>query len=112
MPTKTRRELSPHALELVAARFRILGEASRLKLINELKTGEMNVSELVQATGLSQANVSRHLQTLTQAGILSRRKEGLNVIYTIADPGIFQLCELVCGSVEKRIAQHVRAFAS
>lgn len=112
MPTKTRRELSPHALELVAARFRILGEASRLKLINELKSGEMNVSELVRATGLTQANVSRHLQTLTHAGILSRRKEGLNVIYSVADPGIFQLCDLVCGSVEKRLAQHVRAFAS
>jgi ArsR family transcriptional regulator len=68
------------------------------------------VTELVAATGLAQANVSRHLQTLTEEGILSRRKEGVTVVYSIADPGIFDLCEHVCGSVQKRLARHAKAF--
>jgi len=112
MPRKAsqHRELPPQALELIAARFRVLGESSRLKLISALQAGDRNVSELVEATGLNQANVSRHLQSLTDAGILARRKEGLNVIYSIADPSIFDLCDLVCGSVQKRLAEHTRAF--
>ena len=102
--------LSGQALDLVAARFRVLGEASRLKLLQALRSGEKSVSDLLRATGLAQANASRHLQTLSEAGILSRRKEGLKVIYSIADPGIFKLCEHVCGSVQRRFAQHARAF--
>lgn len=105
------RELSPQALELIAARFKLLSESSRLKLITALEAGDKNVSELVETTGLNQANVSRHLQSLTDAGILARRKDGLNVIYSIADPSIFDLCELVCGSVEKRLAEHAKAFS-
>ncbi len=103
--------LSEQGLELIAARFRVLGEASRLKLIQALQPGEKSVSDLLRATGLTQANASRHLQTLTQAGILSRRKEGLKVIYTIADPGIFRLCEHVCGSVKRRLAEHAEVLA-
>lgn len=98
------------ALELIAARFRVLGEPNRLKLIIALEAGEKSVTELVKSTHLTQANVSRHLQTLTEAGILGRRKEGLNVIYSIADPTIFELCEHVCGSVQKRLAKNVKAF--
>ncbi len=77
MPRKTEPSALPdQALELIAGRFRVLGEASRLKLIRALEPGERNVSQLVEDTGLTQANVSRHLQTLTEAGVLGRRKEG------------------------------------
>ena len=103
-------DLSEGALELIARRFKALSETSRLRLIHALKSGELNVSELVSETGLTQANASRHLQVLVDAGILKRRKEGLNVLYSIADPGIFELCENVCGSVQQRLAQHVKAF--
>lgn len=97
--------LSDEALDLVARRFAVLAEPMRLRLIQALFAGERNVSELVEATGGTQANVSRHLQTLTAAHILARRKEGLQVYYEIADPSIFKLCELVCGSLEKSLSR-------
>lgn len=109
-PKAAHQPLSDQALALVAARFRLLGEPSRLKLINVLEAGEKNVSELMEATGLNQANVSRHLQALTDGGILARRKDGPRVYYEIADQGIFSLCELVCGSVQRHLAGFSRAF--
>lgn len=105
-----RKRLSEQALELIAARFRVLGEPMRLRLLIALEDGERNVSQLVEATQATQANVSRHLQTLTEAGILGRRKEGLNVYYFISDPSIFELCEGVCGSLQRRFGDQARAF--
>ena len=100
---KTRHELSPAALELVAARFRVLGEPNRLRLLAEMQEGERCVNDLALATGLTQANVSRHLQSLLQSGLLNRRKAGLQVYYSIADSKIFELCDLVCGSLSARM---------
>ena len=110
MPKKV--PMSDDALELVARHFAVLAEPMRLRLIQALFNGEKNVNALVEATGGTQANISRHLQTLTQARILSRRKEGLQVIYTIADPSIFKLCELVCGSLEKELSRQAGAFGT
>jgi len=104
--------MGPEALEMIAARFRVLSEASRLKLIIALEGGEKNVTALVKGTGLTQANVSRQLQTLTDAGILGRRKEGLSVIYHIADKTIFAMCDHVCGSLQRRIEGQAGIFAS
>jgi len=108
---KKPRPLSDEALELIARRFALLAEPTRLRLLHTLFAGERNVNALVEASGSTQANVSRHLQALADAGILSRRKEGLQVFYAIADPSIFKLCELVCGSLEKQHARRVEAFA-
>jgi len=102
--------LPDDALELVARRFAVLAEPMRLRLIQALFNGEMNVNALVAETGGTQANVSRHLQTLTQAHVLSRRKEGLQVFYAIADPTIYKLCELVCGSLEKQLTKQAESF--
>lgn len=102
--------LSDEVLELVARRFAVLAEPMRLRLIQALFAGERNVSELVVATKGTQANVSRHLQTLTAAHVLRRRKEGLQVFYEIADPSIFKLCELVCGSLEKSLSKQAAHF--
>ena len=93
------KSLSPAAMELVASRFRALGEVSRLQLIHELQSGEKNVSELVERTGLSQPNVSRHLGLLVTAGLIGRRKEGLNVLYRVIDESVAELCSIVCKSV-------------
>ena len=105
-----KKPLSDEALELVARRFAALAEPMRLRLIQALFNGERSVNELVVATGGTQANISRHLQTLTQAHILSRRKEGLQVFYAIADPSIVKLCELVCGSLEKQLSRQVTSL--
>ncbi|HVU24936.1 MAG TPA: metalloregulator ArsR/SmtB family transcription factor [Opitutus sp.] len=102
--------LNDAALEIVAHRFAVLAEPMRLRLIQALFDGEKNVGELVAATGGTQANVSRHLQTLLHAHIVGRRKEGLQVFYAMADPSIAKLCDLVCGSLEKQLAKQAGAF--
>jgi ArsR family transcriptional regulator len=103
--------LNDQALEIVARRFAVLAEPMRLRLIQALFDGERNVSALVEQTGGTQANVSRHLQTLAAAHILGRRKEGLQVFYRIADPTIRKLCEVVCGSLEKSLARQAGHLA-
>lgn len=104
--------LSDQALELVAARFRMLGEPMRLKLLRALLNGEKTVSELMEETKGTQANVSKHLNLLTQAGLLGRRKEGLNVYYSIADESIFELCQIVCGQLQEQFEQQAKALSS
>ena len=99
--------LPDEAIQLVAHRFAVLAEPMRLRLIQALFAGEKNVTELVAITEGTQANVSRHLQTLTNAHILGRRKEGLQVFYSISDPTIPKLCELVCNSLEKSLTREV-----
>jgi ArsR family transcriptional regulator len=106
----SRKNLSEHALELIASRFKALSEVNRLKLILALRDAEKNVTMLVEETGMTQANVSRHLQVLIDAHILARRKEGLNVVYSIGDPGIFELCEAVCGGIQEHLEKQARAF--
>jgi DNA-binding transcriptional ArsR family regulator len=103
--------LNEHALEIVARRFAVLAEPMRLRLIQSLFDGEKNVGQLVRAVEGTQANVSRHLQTLEAAHILTRRKDGLQVFYRIGDPTIPKLCQLVCGSLEKSLTRQAAHFA-
>ncbi len=103
--------LSDEAVEIVARRFAALAEPMRLRLIQALLAGEKNVSELVEATGGTQANISRHLQTLVGAHILTRRKNGLQVFYRVGDPTIPKLCDLVCGSLGKTLQKQADHLA-
>ena len=105
------RALTEQALELIAARFKVLAEPTRLKLLILLQNGDMNVSQLMNAAGTTQSNTSRHLHALASAGILKRRKLGLSVFYSIADPTIFELCEHVSKSLEERLSSQVKAFS-
>ena len=98
----------PHPLpedlvELIARRFRVLGEPMRIKLLDHLREREATVNELTVALGASQQNVSKHLTVLADAGILGRRKDGNHVYYRIVDQGVFALCEEVCGSVRDQL---------
>jgi len=104
--------VSEEALILIASWFRALGEPSRLKILRALEVGERNITELVAATGLTQANVSRHVQSLVDAGMVGRRREGLTVVCFIADPGITELCDNVCNNLMKRLTQQVKKLGA
>jgi DNA-binding transcriptional ArsR family regulator len=88
-------------LERVANLFRAFSEASRLAIVQELKAGERSVSDIVDVLPTSQANVSKQLKMLHDAGVVSRRKEGTQVLYQIADPMVFELCRLVCDKLNR-----------
>jgi DNA-binding transcriptional ArsR family regulator len=88
---------------LIAERFRALSEPTRIKLLDRLREGEATVLDLSEAIGTTQQNVSKHLGVLNRAGIVARRKQGNFVYYSIADVGVFGLCETVCGSLQQRV---------
>jgi DNA-binding transcriptional ArsR family regulator len=104
--------LTPEMLVLVAERFKALSEPARLTLLSSLRVGEMTVTELVEATGLGQANVSKHLQQLHALGFVGRRKEGLYVYYFLADESVFHLCDVMCGRIEAEHRARRRMLAS
>lgn len=81
--------------ESVARYFSVLGEPTRLRILHALCQEEKCVNEIIKVTGLAQANASRHLGLMYQAGMLSRRREGTQVIYKVADPLYVELCRTV-----------------
>jgi DNA-binding transcriptional ArsR family regulator len=95
--------LSDDLVELIAQRFRVLSEPTRIKLLDRLREGEASVLELTPAIGTTEQNVSKHLGVLKRAGIVRRRRRGNFSYYSIADEGVFVLCEQVCGSLEREL---------
>ena len=106
-----KRRMSPELLELVADRFKALAESARLRILTELRDHEMTVSELVDATGMSQANVSKHLALLLSLGFVARRTEGRYAYYGLADARVFQLCDLMCGRIESEVTSRRKLLA-
>ena len=108
MATTSRTETVPHPLpdelaELIAQRFRVLGEPMRIKLLDRLRDGAATVGQLREAVGATQQNVSKHLGVLLDAGMVSREKAGTSSVYAIADESVFELCEHVCGGMRRRL---------
>lgn len=103
--------LTPDLIELVAERFRALGEPARLQLMNELRSGERTVGDLVDVTGLTTGNVSKHLRVLHAAGFVTRRKDGLFVYYGLAGDDVFRLCDIMCGRIAVETERRRKAFA-
>ena len=98
----------PHPLpddlvELIARRFRVIGEPMRIRLLDRLREGEATVSDLTDALDASQQNVSKHLAVMADVGIVGRRKAGNHVYYRIVDEGVFALCDQVCGSLRQQL---------
>jgi DNA-binding transcriptional ArsR family regulator len=98
----------PHPLpnelvDLIARRFRVIGEPMRIRLLDRLREGEASVTELAEALDASQQNVSKHLALMADVGIVGRRKERNHVYYRIVDEGVFALCDQVCGSVHQQL---------
>ncbi len=93
--------LTPELLEIIAERFKVLGEPVRLRILNALRLEEeLSVSELIEKTELGQANLSKHLGLLYSSGYVERRKEGAYVYYSLANEDVFVLCDIMCGRLE------------
>ncbi len=103
--------MSEKMLDLVARRFRTLGEPYRLRILQELEAGERSVGDLVAALDGNQPNVSKHLQILSDAGLIDRRREGTSIFYAISDPIVFKLCALVCSSETEKSRREFKELA-
>jgi DNA-binding transcriptional ArsR family regulator len=103
--------LSDQMLELVARRFRMLGEPQRLRILQVLESGEHTVTDVVAELQGNQPNISKHLAALFDAGLVGRRREGNSILYSIADPVVFKLCELACRSAAKGARNRLQAVA-
>ncbi len=106
------RPLSRAQLHAIAERFKALAEPSRLAILAALREGERTVSQILRATGLGQANASRHLQTLYAAGFVERRKDGPSIWYRLADQDVMRLCDLMCGRLEREASTRRKLFAA
>jgi DNA-binding transcriptional ArsR family regulator len=100
-----RHPLPEPLVELIAERFRVIGEPMRIRLLDLLRDRDATVQELADALGTTQQNASKHLLVLHRAGIVSRRKEGTSVFYSIEDESVYALCEQVCGGLARQLAE-------
>lgn len=112
MPAKKKKVMTDAHVEEAARLFAILSEPSRLILLRSLMAQAMTVSELIDATGMRQGNVSKHLGVLLEARFVSREKEGNFARYAIADSNLFALCELMCGRIEQEAQKRLRELSS
>lgn len=94
-------------LDLISGKSRTLADPTRLAILRCLMQGERNVTQVVEGTGRSQANVSKHLKMLAESGLVGRRKAGLHVFYRLDDPIVKRLCELVCETILREICEGV-----
>ena len=94
-------------LDLMAGKFRMLADPTRLAILRTLMQGERNVTQVVEETGRNQANVSKHLKMLAEAGLVGRRKDGLQVFYRLDDPLVEKLCKLVCETIVQEAQEDV-----
>lgn len=97
-------------IDAVARMLNALGEGSRLRIVRALWEGPASVGQIVEATALKQANVSKQLSILVDAGILDRRREGTSIIYFIALPLVRDLCQLVCQGARQVAAKRLEAL--
>ncbi len=113
-PTVQVQMIPDELIPTVAARFKALGDPGRLAILAALQTGERNVSQLVEATGRLQPNVSQAVAALARAGFVASRREGTPVYYRLADPYVERICQAVCDGLAERIrrdGQALRGFA-
>ena len=90
---------------MIAGRLRVIGDPNRIRILDLLRDGELSVTEITERLGTSQQNASKHLGVLHAAGVVARRKEGTSSFYRVCDEGVYELCEQVCGGLEKQLAE-------
>lgn len=97
--------ITPELAEMIATRLRVIADPNRIRILDLLRDGEQSVTQITERLGTSQQNTSKHLGLLLQAGILTRRKDGTTSLYSVADPGVYALCEQVCGGMQLQLAE-------
>jgi DNA-binding transcriptional ArsR family regulator len=102
--------LSDAVIASVATVFAVLGEPTRLRLIEQLREGPLTVSELVERLGAKQANISKQLGVLHGAGLVAREREGALVRYSISEPLVLVLCDTVCEKLKRDAEATVMAL--
>ncbi len=112
MSKNKKQMMTPAALGLIAARFKVLAEPLRLRMLIALSEGELSVTEIAEAVEASQPNISKHLKMLQDAGLVKRRQEGNTVYCSVADESVFELCDVVCSSLRERLAMQAGVFAN
>ncbi len=100
--TKTR-PLSDELLQRVADRLKTMGNPLRLRILHLLEERELTVGEILEHVETTQANVSKHLTSLRVAGLVTSRREGMNVYYGIADPIVFVICRTMCDAILRKV---------
>ncbi len=104
-------QMTPEVVGFVAQRFKVLSEPLRLHILQHLENGEASVSEITHAVASTQPNVSKHLRILQDGGLVARRQDGNTVYYRIADDSVFELCQVVCGSLREKFTRERSIFA-
>ncbi len=107
---KEHHEMSPEAVNLVAGRFKVLSEPLRLQILQCLEKGESSVTAITHAVKSTQPNISKHLKILQDENLVARRQDGNSVYYRIADDSVFELCEVVCGSLKQKFTERSALF--
>ncbi len=98
-------DISEQIYDLHAQVCKTLADPKRLRIISVLRDGEMTVGEMVRALGLRQANLSQHLMLLRERGVVTTRRQGLNVYYSLSSPKIVQACELMREVLAEHLAR-------
>lgn len=102
---------SEELINRIAEIFKVMSEPMRLKILDSLRHGEKNVSELIKLTGSQQANVSKHLGIMKKAGVVTARRKGLNIYYSLKEKRFFTICDSVCEYLAKRHEEENGLFA-
>lgn len=105
---QNQKQLSSEALEQIALRFKLLSDPMRLKILHALQDGERSVNQLVEITGSSQPNISKHLNILRTTGMVKRRQESNQAFFSISAPFIFDLCDIVCNGIAEEL-EHLKS---
>jgi len=111
MKKQKHQKMSTEAVSVVAARFKVLSEPLRLHILQYLENGESSVTSVTKAVDSTQPNVSKHLKMLQDEGLVAKRQDGNTVYYRIADETVFELCDVVCGSLKAKFSDRSAMFS-